>query len=305
MGNGVRMTGGRVAIVLLNYRGAEKTLGCLASLQHLDYSDRQIIVVDNGSGDDSVERLQAAYPELHLVVSEENLGFSGGVNLGIRAAMENPQTRFVWLLNNDTTVDPKALNALIDAAQAHSKALIGSLLLYPDGRFQRIGNRLTPWLGKLKDCPQPASGSGPLVAVESLSGCSMLIPRQVFEAIGFFDERYFLYFEDNDFCMRAARVGFPSLACLHSRIFHEEGATTGKNRVVVTYYYQRNRLMLLKKKLSSFRFALVLAYTYFRLMRSACKAGQEPNRRHHEAFKAAVNDFRLGITGRCPHTFDT
>ncbi len=292
----------KVAIIILNYQGADDTLACLASLNSLAYPHSQVFVVDNASNDDSAEKITQAYPEMTFIQSETNLGYSGGNNLGIQAALNDPEYEYIWLLNNDTEVEPETLTHLITTAGHFPNALIGGVIFYPDGRFQRVGNRISPFLGGIRDYTESEISEGR--PIQSITGCSMLVPRSVFETIGLLDASYFLYFEDNDFCLRAAKGGLKCLPCLKAKIFHKEGASTGKNTALVTYYYQRNRLILLQRFQSPLAFKCVEYYTAYRLFRSKIKSQRQNTldaKRHHQAFELAVKDFYQGVTGKCPH----
>lgn len=291
-----------MAVVVLNYRHPTETIACISSLKQLEYHNLSIIVVDNASGDGSLETILAAHPDIVGIQSPVNGGFSAGNNLGIQKALENPESAYVWILNNDTTVPQNGLSHLVETAQRFPNSMIGPKIAYPDGRFQRVGNWLTPWTGKLKSYAEHQLQEGQVV--EALSGCSMLIPRPVFETVGLWDERYFLYFEDNAFCAKAKKAGFDCRVALKATVFHHEGLATGENKPLVTYYYQRNRLTLLRKTISWLPFQVVWAYTQFRLLRSTIKTWCNPSdaqKAHLLAFQLAVTDFKKGITGPCPH----
>lgn len=291
-----------MAIILLNYRGAADTLSCLASLETLSGNHTKIIVVDNASNDGSVEQIRQAHPNFHLIASDTNLGFSGGNNLAIDEVLRSEQFDYIWLLNNDTTVESDTLKELLAMAHRHPDTLIGSLIRYPDGRFQRVGNRFVKNRGSIKAYAEDRLEDGQVV--EALTGCSMLIPTKVFQTIGLLDEQYFLYFEDNDFCFRAREAGFESRVALKSIVFHQEGASTGKNRPLVTYYYQRNRLLFARRFVSLLNRLTLELYTHWRLVRSTIKATLKNNadiKAHDRAFSLAVKDYQQGVFGPCPH----
>ena len=107
----------RVTIIVLNWNGRDDTLACLSSLSELDYPSYEIVVVDNGSGDDSVEAIRASFPRVTLVETGENLGYVGGNNLGLEYARA-AKADYALLLNNDTEVAPDFVHMLVDAAQA-------------------------------------------------------------------------------------------------------------------------------------------------------------------------------------------
>jgi GT2 family glycosyltransferase len=296
-----------VAIIVLNYQGAADTITCIASLKALDYPHTRLIVVDNASKDDSVEKIKVAFPqtaspEVELIEAPSNEGYSVGNNWGIQKALAQPDVDYIWLLNNDTTVPTDALSQLVQRAQEYPQSLIGPVVVYPDGRFQRVGNRINPWRGALVSYSEEQVRDR--MAVESLSGCSMLVPRQVFETVGLLSPDYFLYFEDNDFCLRARQFGFSCVVAAQAKVYHQEGATTGRQRPLVTYYYQRNRLYLAQQFFSPLQRILVQAYTLVRLFRSTIKLWLKPSpeaKIHHQAFQWAVDDFYAGVTGKCPH----
>ncbi|MBK8189777.1 MAG: glycosyltransferase family 2 protein [Vampirovibrionales bacterium] len=291
-----------VTIVLLNYRGADDTLACLASLGELTYPRFEIVVVDNDSRDDSVERLRAGGFSGRLIQARENGGFSAGNNLGVEVALHN-RADYVWLLNNDTVVEPGALTHLVAEAEK-TGGLAGSLLLYPDRSFQQAGVAINWRTGGSRGVAETALYDGmPLTA---LSGASMLIPIKVIQRIGPLDERYFLYFEDVEYCLRAARKRYPVTLAIRSRVFHKEGASTGKRSAATRYYYQRNRLKVLLSYATPLTGLSILAYSLFRWARSLVKGlGGDPDRRlDARVHTLAMWDFLRGVNGPCPHALE-
>ncbi len=297
-----------VYILLLNYRGTDDTLACLDSLQQLDYPNYRILVVDNASPDDSLIHLKARLSALpnsfRLIEAPENGGFSYGNNLGIQAALAEVGERepgFVWLLNNDTTVAPETLSTLVDAARK-TGGVTGSLLLYPDGRYQQAGTRFNWWTGSTKGYAENKVSDG--MRVETLSGASMLIPLQAFRAAGLLDESYFLYFEDGEASLRFARHGFPMTVCTRSLVYHKEGATTGRKSRMTQYYFHRNRLRVLFQYASGPQKISIGLYAAFRLLRSVVKSAlsRNPERTISTRIELlAFSDFWKGISGPCPH----
>ena len=308
-----------VYILLLNYKGVANTLACLDSLCGLDYPNFQIIVIDNASPDDSVAqlkaRLQEAPGEFQLIESPSNLGFSGGNNLGIQAALaaqaspsptdaQTAPDAYIWLLNNDTTVTPNSLTPLVQQAQ-HTGGITGSLLLYPDGRYQQVGTRLNWWNGGSKGYSESRVTDG--MSVETLVGASMLIPLNAIRQAGLMDESFFLYFEDGEASIRYAKAGFPLSVATQSIVYHHEGATTGKTSLPTQYYYQRNRLRLLMMYASPLQKMTILAYAMFRVLRSVVKSRLNKDSECRVSAKVhilAVRDFLRGISGPCPHNLE-
>jgi hypothetical protein len=208
----------------------------------------RVVVVENGSGDGSQSALEAAIREegwqqiVSLLASERNRGFAGGVNFALRpalAASDPPDV--VYLLNSDAFVEPGALARLLDLLERHPEVgICGSYVHGPDGvphetafRFPTILGEfiarvpLWPFVPLLRRftiaLPIPTQPQ----AVDWLAGASMMIRRAVFDTIGLFDERFFLYYEETDFCLRARRAGFATWYVPESRIAHVGAGSTG------------------------------------------------------------------------------
>lgn len=305
------MSEARVYILLLNYRGTDDTLACLDSLKQLQYPHYRIVVIDNASPDNSVERLQARLEdnpgEFHFIRSDQNLGFSGGNNLGIRYALQEAGENAdacIWLLNNDTTVEPDTLSALAREAQ-RTGGVAGSLLLYPDGTYQQVGSRLNWWTGSAKGYPENEVRDG--MAVECLIGASMLIPFQALREAGLLDESFFLYFEDGEYSLRCAWKGFSLTVAVGSRVFHKEGATTGRKSRPTQYYFHRNRFRMLFMYATPLQKLTIGSYAIFRLLRAVVKSlvSSNPERRISARIQwLAFRDFMRGISGPCPHPLE-
>lgn len=290
-----------VTILLLNYNGADDTLSCLESLKKLDYPNYKIIVVDNASEKKDVNKIRRSNVDFQLIESDENLGYSGGNNLGIRYVLEREKEgKYLWLLNNDTTVDPAALTHLVNTAQK-TGGLVGSLILYPDKSYQQVGTRINWTTGAVRGYHESELEDG--MEIECLSGASMLVPLTVFRRIGLLEESYFLYFEDAEFCLRADDEHIPINLTLRSRVYHKEGATTGKKSRMTQYYYQRNRLKLLYDYAPPGNKWLIFLYSYFRMLRSWLKSltGNPDRKTSAKIHMLALKDHLNGVEGSCPH----
>lgn len=209
-----------VSIVLVSWNSADDLLRLLRALP-LPGIDHEILVVDNDSSDGTPERIEAEFPGVRLIRNERNLGFAGGVNVGIRAS-RHP---LVLLLNPDTRLGGEAVLRLVDHLDAHPEVgIVGPRVLNEDGSMQSSRFRFpsllhlllsATYLYKLfPDSPRwnreryggdEAGRAGP---TEAVSGCCFLVRRALLDRVGLLDERFFMYAEETDLCYRARRAGW-------------------------------------------------------------------------------------------------
>ena len=243
-----------VYVIILNWNGATDTIACIESLARLNGPLPKVIVCDNASSDDSWGRLQscvADHPEMniHLQQTGANLGFAGGNNVGLRIALSDPSMEFVWLLNNDTVVEPDSLALQLRYMREHPQVgICGSTLLYADepDRIQAVGGRYHPWQISAKHVLGHHRYSESLCRsvdpgeFDYVVGASMFVRRNVLEKVGLLSEDYFLYFEEIDWATRMKRI-LPGMTLGYapdSLVYHKEGGSTqSSNRVRKTYRY--------------------------------------------------------------------
>jgi hypothetical protein len=225
----------------------------MESVLKIDYSNFEIVVVDNGSSDGSAGVIRDRFDHILLIENKANLGYAEGNNVGIRHAL-NHGAEFVWLLNNDTVVDKNALTAMTDlAGRNRDIGILGSKIYYYDkpdilwfaGATIDWKRAISAHVGRLeKDTGQYEVTK----EVDRVTGCSMLIRREVLEEVGLFDEKFFLYAEEVDLCVRARKKGFHSYYVPKSVVHHKISVSTGENSVpVYAYYNTRNFLYLIRK----------------------------------------------------------
>ncbi len=234
-----------VAVVVLNWRQAETTAKCLQSLQSLTYPCFKIILVDNHSQDGSVERLSVRFPSLTILETERNLGFAGGMNVGIRHALAH-HADWIFLLNNDTTVASDVIDALLDASSRDGQ--IGVVIPYvfyahePQRRWS-IGSRRAPLTLATRDF-----GVGRVDSIDEEEphpvdyaiGCAMLVRSEVFRDVGLLDERYFMYYEDLDFSLRVQRAGYSIWANPKAHVWHAVSTSTAEDIPLRKYHLARS-----------------------------------------------------------------
>ena len=248
-----------VAVVLVNWCGTDHTLSCLASIGRLNGPPPYVIVVENGSPDQSLDKLRSAPGIDALIESEENLGFGGGCNLGIAHARE-AGCKYVWLLNNDTDPMPDALTALLDKLRHHPQTGAAGSLIFRDSAC----TDLVCWGGGnvsfLSGQPRQRKTPG---ALNFLTAASMLLRLDALAAIGDFDERFFLYWEDTDLSFRLRAAGWDLKVAEASHIRHAISASTVKLGPDLTRYFNNSAYLFFARH-ARLPFVPILANFLFR-----------------------------------------
>jgi len=295
----------RVYVLIINWNGWGDTIECLESLMRCRGVDLRLIVCDNASTDNSVERLRAwaegrfdsrvapgplrkfswppagkplafaeydrsqaeaggdgGDPPLVLIRTGGNLGFAGGNNVGLRYVLARGDFDAVWLLNNDTVVEPQALKGLLDRLDEKPAAgMVGSTLLHYD-EPERIQARAGGWycrwiglpwhLGRLQSVSDPPQRERVERWMTYVVGASLLVSRGFLETVGLMCEDYFLYFEETDWALRG-RGRFELAYAPESRVYHKIGRSIGtssdprRKSPTCDYYALRNRLLFTRR----------------------------------------------------------
>ncbi len=263
------MTKLKVGIVVLNFNGRADTIDCLASLEKLTGKEAEalIYVVDNNSHDKSVEDIREKFPKIEVIANNENLGFSGGNNVGIKKALQT-EVDWVLLLNNDTIVEPNFLDELIKFGRTHPKAgILGPTLKFKKGFevFYDLGGSINPWFGRTTHKTVSLLADQLPQKVDYLSGACMLIRKEVVTKIGMLEEEYFFGFEDVEFCLEAKKAGFEIYNVPTALVEHKISSSVGQTSPLKIYYLLRNNLrffyrnLLLPKNLFGYVYLAVLS----------------------------------------------
>jgi GT2 family glycosyltransferase len=286
-----------VAVVILNWNKSPLTLRCLECARSATSLDPLWIIVDNGS----TPPMQDLPSTVALIRNDRNLGFAGGVNVGLRHAMD-VGVDYVWLLNNDAEPLPGALDALVNAAVADPGiGLASPVILNSDD------NDAIDWCGSIwRDGAYEATKDPQIYARWiaqtpdniCLTGTALLLTRRLIEAIGVFDEDLFAYWEDTDISIRAAAAGFRVRVIPRAVLRHASGndALDAENRAPYYYYLMtRNELLLLRKTRAPWR---TIYWMLRRSVRWWSKAGL--NGRQRRAILRGIVDGVLGRRGAPP-----
>lgn len=245
----------RICIIVLNWNGKKDTLECLESLSKVDYYPFSTYVVDNGSTDDSVEAIREAYPNIPIHETKKNLGFAGGNNAAIEWALTKP-FKWILLLNNDTIVAPDFLKAFMETAKKNpdAKILGAKILRYSDPtRIDHLGGVWNSQNAKFESVASGLIDDGisfeESKPVDYVCGAAMLIHRSVAESIGVLEPRFFLFWEETDYCFRARRKGFGVYTSPNARIWHKVSASFIGGKPHSHYFWWRSRLLWLERNL--------------------------------------------------------
>lgn len=263
----------KIATIILNWNGKENTIDCLKSIKNHE----GIIVVDNNSTDGSVEEIKKYFPEVKIIQNPENYGFAKGNNIGIKKAIQEG-AEYIFVLNNDTLVEKNCLNNLLESAQKYKDCSIFAPKIYFQKNFEFHKNRysekekgrviwyaggIIDWnniFGKHRGVDEVDRGQyDKFYETEFATGAAIFVKSEVFKKIGFLDEKYFMYYEDTDFCVRAKRAGFKILFVPDAVVYHKNAGSSSSGSKLQDYYITRNRLIFglkyasVKTKLSLIR----------------------------------------------------
>lgn len=252
-----------VAVIVLNWNDHVNTIACIESIQTIQYPHYKIYVIDNDSEDGSIEHIKKIYPEIEVHNSGANRGWAGGNNFGIRLAKSHGYDHF-YLINPDIRVQPETLAALVRAIDSDTIAAVGSIIVsYSNPEWiEFAGAEMDDKTGFSRQISLKKSDfrfDGSNIIVPEIKGCSFLITERGFNECSFLDERYFLNYDETDWCFQATKNRLKCLLATSSVCFHI-GATTfgGTNSPLYRYFIARNRILFSKKNLG--RKSLIFAW---------------------------------------------
>jgi GT2 family glycosyltransferase len=251
----------KVEIVILNWNGLKATCRCLKSVLQLDYTNFEVVVVDNASTDDSVASLRQHALPIKLIRNKENLGYTGGNNLVLQQALVQ-DVAYVWLLNNDTTAAPDSLRELVQTAESSPHIGLVTPVIY----YQHTPQKILYCGSHLDTATQTRRFTRQLAEIEGWQseepdkvtawGTALLIKRQLLLDIGMLDDQFFAYFEDTDYSLRAIQAGYCNRVAFNAKVYHDkESYQPDKSQYPPHYYYYftRNEYFFWRKHLPAWR----------------------------------------------------
>lgn len=236
----------KVAVIVLNWNGKEFLKTCLDSLQTQTFRNFKVILVDNGSSDNSAEFVRDNYPDVEVIAINKNCGFAKGNNIGIQAALKDDDVKYIALLSNDTKVEPDWLKELVKVAELDKQVGSCQPKMLSTGN-PKIIDALGIAINKNGAAIQVGYGTedtGQHNQVKEIFGpCagSVLYKREMLMHVGLFDEDFFIYYEDVDLALRARLAGWRSMYVPKAVVYHEHSVAYGKASPVKMYFLGRNQ----------------------------------------------------------------
>ena len=244
-----------IFIILLNWNKNKMTQECLTSIFSIKNPPFSVVVVDNGSTDESKKEIPIKFPQIHFISLSTNLGYATGNNTGIQYALDKGAD-YLLLLNNDTLIDKDLLSAFLLAATKKERGGIfgGKIFQYNKKNiFDHLGgqwNKKTACFDLIGSNKKDEGTWNEMKKMDYVCGCCLFIKKEVFEKTGVFDERFFLYWEDADLCFRAKRKGFDIWFVPQAKLWHKMHKSFPKGKELAKYFYWRNRLLWIEKNCS-------------------------------------------------------
>ncbi len=263
----------KVSIITLNWDGLEYTIECLASLKKITYPNYEVIVVDNGSKGNDAQVLEERFGDyIHLIKNDRNYGSCGGVNIGMSYVLNNSNSDYLLLLDNDTVVDPEFLTEMVKVAEADPAIGIAGAKIYyydePD-RVQHVGGKIDLWGGTLGVIREKILGRkeidrgqhDSIKEVEQITFWCALFKRKSLESIGLLGERYFWGWEDADYFIRAREVGCKTVYIPKAKVWHKYRS---RNRIdgFLQYHSLKGLFQVMRQHATRWQYCSFLIYFF-------------------------------------------
>ena len=259
-----------VSIISVNFNQIQVTLELLQSLRSISFCNFEIILVDNGSIQDSKKLLAEKYPEVNYIFSDKNLGFSGGNNLGIRASKGD----YLFFVNNDTEITEGCIETLLQLFNSIPQLGIVSPRICYDPKLtdnQQIiqyagATHVNPMTARNEIIGEKQIDQGQFNEAKETAyvhGAAMMIKREVVNNVGVMPEEFFLYYEELDWSEQIRNAGYKVYVEPNALVFHKESLAVGQNSTLKTYYHTRNRIFFVRRNRSQSQIVIFYLFLFF------------------------------------------
>ncbi len=263
----------KIYVILVNFNQSKLTIDCIESIRSSSVKIEKIIVVDNASNDNSMERLRKI-PDIELLESTENLGFSAGNNIGIKYALSHNATH-IMLLNNDTVIHGDMIKILLEHSDCRT-VVVPKIYYYPvnSNKIWCAGGELRKFLTDSRQYGLDQEDTGQYDTEKKVSfcnGCCFMMKAEIVKKVGLLDENYFMYCEDNDYSIRLANHNIDIKYIPKAIMWHRVSASvTGSPSKFIAYYVIRNRMYCVRKNnlgIHAFLFVIYESFKYWFISR--------------------------------------
>jgi GT2 family glycosyltransferase len=252
---GVRVTEPKVYVIILAYNKKEALKQCLESIQRDSYIEKEIVVVDNASSDGSSEMLRSTFSSITVISNRENLGYTGGNNIGMKFALKNRDCDYLLILNDDTIVDPDLITLLVKFAKANPKIGVVNPKILDFETKREICNNYGKYNFYIGIGHKLLLETDDVEEISLFRGTCFLIKKEVIDKIGLMDENFFMYFDEADLSFRVKKAGFVMLHVSKAIVYHQlSHSFSGRMNPIVEYYSTRNELLFARKHLNLWAF---------------------------------------------------
>ena len=294
-----------IVTIVLNTNRREDTCAALASLDQNTYQNQRVLVLDNASTDGSVPAIRATFPAAQIIELEQNLGYAGNNNVGIQAAVAQG-AEWVFVLNEDTLLAPDCLAQLIKVGQSNPRiGIVGPMVYHhnePDVIQSAGGKMGSDWQAwHMAQNEQDQGQFSQAHEVDWISGCAILVRREVIEQVGMLDERFFYYWEETEWCLRARKAGWRIMQVPQAKLWHKGVQRDYQPSPTVTYYSTRNRFLLFAKHGAPISAWTLACWQVLRTLASwTTRPKWQSKRQHRDAMWRGTVDFVRHRWGRMP-----
>lgn len=250
----------KVLVLILTYNGKHLLTDCIPSYLANDYPNFEVVVIDNGSIDGTLEYVKDNWPGVSVVRTEKNLGYSGGFNFGLEYAFEQQNADYVLISNNDVKADPKVITELIKVAEQDTMVgfVTGKVYYFDQPNvLQSVGKKGHPilWNGGHIGNRDIDKGQYDMIAERAFADdVFTLVRRELYQQIGGYDETFFLQSEEYDWQARAKKKGYKIYYTPYAKVWHKESMTIGKRSLKKAFYNARNPMLVILRNKDKYFF---------------------------------------------------